>query len=127
MGIGSEHKYNVHSVVRSNINSLERQVNELKKELSAMKSSVANMKADIQNLKRNNQMLKNTITNSPTIDSGREAVTVEPIPARDLVHEDWMESAPVRNSESGIQWVKKKGTEDWYYLDRTGDWRLLLQ
>tara|TARA_B100001564_G_C20556032_1_gene631443 strand:- start:637 stop:1020 length:384 start_codon:yes stop_codon:yes gene_type:complete len=127
MGIGSEHKYNVHSVVRSNINSLERQVNQLKKELSAMKSSVANMKADIQNLKRNNQMLKNTITNSPTIDSVREAVTVEPIPARDLVHEDWMESAPIRNSESGIQWVKKKGTEDWYYLDHTGDWKLLLQ
>jgi len=127
MGIGSDYKYDVHSVVRSNINSLESQVNELKKELSSMKSSVASMRTDIQALKRNNQMLKNTITNSPTIDSGREAVNVKPIPTRDLVHEDWMESAPVRNSESGIQWVKKKGTEDWYYLDHTGDWKLLLQ
>ena len=116
--------------MKSSVASMKTDIQNLKRNNQTLMNTITNvasMKDDIQNLKRNNQMLKNTVTNSPTIDSGREAVTVEPISARDLMQEDWMESAPIHNRESGIQWVKKKGTEDWYYMDHTGDWKFLPQ
>ena len=105
MGIGSEHKYNVPTVVRSNINSLERQVNELKKELS-------NMKADIQKLKKTNQTLEYNTTNAPTISSSRKTTSVKSRPIGRILPEFWQVDHSV--DDDGTEWAKdENGT--WYY------------
>ena len=105
MGIGSEHKYNVHSVVRSNINSLERQVNELKKELS-------NMKADIQKLKKTNQTLENKITNAPTIGSSRKTTSAKSRPIGRILPQIWQVNHRV--DDDGVEWAEDE-MGDWYY------------
>jgi TolA-binding protein len=119
MGIGSDYKYDVHSVVRSNINSLESQVDQLKKKLSSMESSVASMRTDIQALKRNNQMLQNKITNSAQylLNSGQSTVSAKPRPIHHQLSnqtpnrgsENRMEPIPSRNKRGRIQRAVEKG------------------